>query len=191
MPEHHEQTQLIIVNGPPGAGKSTLARPLARRLGLPLIAKDPIKERLADAFGTGALNYADRFGLAAILQVYAIAEELVRAGQSVVIESFFHHGKAEPELAPLLKRANALQVYVYADQPLLISRYERRVADPERHLIHRDADRLDDLLRYLADGTTAPLDLNIPMLPIDTTYGPVDPEEVAFIIRDMLTPDDE
>ena len=36
----------MLVSGAPGAGKSTLAGPLSRELGLPLIAKDVIKERL-------------------------------------------------------------------------------------------------------------------------------------------------
>ena len=35
---------VIVVNGVPGAGKTTLARPLARALRVPLLAKDAIKE---------------------------------------------------------------------------------------------------------------------------------------------------
>jgi len=38
----------VVVSGAPGAGKSTLAGPLAERLGLPLIGKDHIKETLFD-----------------------------------------------------------------------------------------------------------------------------------------------
>ena len=37
---------VVIVNGPPGSGKSTLAGPLARELGVPLIAKDAVKETI-------------------------------------------------------------------------------------------------------------------------------------------------
>ena len=38
----------MIVSGPPGAGKSSLAIPLAQRLRLPLLRKDHIKETLHD-----------------------------------------------------------------------------------------------------------------------------------------------
>jgi adenylate kinase family enzyme len=44
---------LIVVTGAPGSGKSTIAVPLAGRLGLPLIAKDDIKEALWDHVGPG------------------------------------------------------------------------------------------------------------------------------------------
>ena len=37
------------MTGPPGSGKTTLARPLAQRLRLPLLSKDDIKEALAGA----------------------------------------------------------------------------------------------------------------------------------------------
>ncbi|MCZ2403537.1 AAA family ATPase [Paenarthrobacter sp. Z7-10] len=39
---------LILVNGLPGAGKSTLSNLLGEELGVPVVSKDRIKEALAD-----------------------------------------------------------------------------------------------------------------------------------------------
>ncbi|MGH3487289.1 MAG: AAA family ATPase [Actinopolymorphaceae bacterium] len=45
---------VVLVNGLPAAGKSTLAPRLARTLGLPLFSKDVIKETHADVLGATA-----------------------------------------------------------------------------------------------------------------------------------------
>jgi len=42
---------VVLVNGLPASGKTTLARALSRRLSLPLLSKDVIKEAHADIFG--------------------------------------------------------------------------------------------------------------------------------------------
>ena len=44
----------ILVAGPPGSGKSTVARPVAEALGLPLLVKDAIKDTLMDELGAPA-----------------------------------------------------------------------------------------------------------------------------------------
>lgn len=177
---------LVIISGPPGAGKSRLARPLANALGLPLLAKDQIKEELADAIGDAALPLSHQLGLAAIKQVYATADELIRYGRGVVLESFFHKGVSEPDLAPLLARTRAVLIDVRADEAILISRFERRMSDPDRHPIHNEGNRLGELRQYLAEGVADMLDLDCPHIVIDTTYGPIDIEEVVFMVQDSL-----
>ena len=176
----------VIISGPPGGGKSTLARPLANALGLPLLEKDRVKERFADSLGEHAASISRNIGLAAVQQVIATADEILRSGNGVMVESFFHKGVAEADLAPLLQRSRAVLVHVLADDEMLLSRYERRMNDPDRHPIHNDGNRLGDLKQYLAEGIADILDLNCPHIVIDTTYGPVDPEEVAFMVRDEL-----
>lgn len=42
---------VILVSGPPGGDKGAIARDLAARLGLPLLAKDTVKEALLDELG--------------------------------------------------------------------------------------------------------------------------------------------
>ncbi len=40
---------LVIVSGPPGSGKTTLAHEIARAVGCPAICRDEIKEGMAHA----------------------------------------------------------------------------------------------------------------------------------------------
>ncbi|MDP9248071.1 MAG: AAA family ATPase, partial [Candidatus Dormibacteraeota bacterium] len=64
----------MLVGGLPGSGKSTLAAPLARELGLPLIAKDAIKESLMDALGFPPdVQASRRLGRAALMAMLTVA----------------------------------------------------------------------------------------------------------------------
>jgi len=63
---------LVLVTGPPASGKTSLAQPLARHLGLPLLGKDTIKEVLFDSLGTGDRAWSRRLGAAS----YAVLLEL-------------------------------------------------------------------------------------------------------------------
>jgi predicted kinase len=58
MPASRQSTTILALQGPPGAGKSTLARALSARLGWPLLDKDDIKDLLdGQAEQAGALSY--------------------------------------------------------------------------------------------------------------------------------------
>lgn len=55
MTTHPEQTRksFVVVSGIPGSGKTTVARRLAPALGLPLLDKDDILDRLFESKGVG------------------------------------------------------------------------------------------------------------------------------------------
>jgi hypothetical protein len=64
----------MLVAGWPGSGKSTLAAALAAELGLPLPAKDEIKEALVEGLGRpGTAAAPQRLGRAAVLAMLSTA----------------------------------------------------------------------------------------------------------------------
>jgi len=163
-----EAPLLVVVTGPPAAGKTTIAREIARRLHLPLIAKDTIKEALFDGLGTGDLAWSQRLGTATYLAMLALIEDSVAASASVVVEANFVRGSEfEARLAALPVRF--VQVHCSAPLEVLLERYGAR----ERHPGHVDSERIDALRDAVESGRHDPLGLGDETIRIDTS-GQVD-----------------
>jgi predicted kinase len=168
-----ERPLLVVVTGPPAAGKTTIARELAARLRLPLIAKDTIKEALFDRLGAGDLAWSARLGDATYLAMQALAVDSAAAGASLVLEGNLVQG-SELEAALSALPARFFQVHCSAPIEVLIERYNTRI----RHPGHIDAKREEALREAVRTGRHEPLDLPGETIRIDTTQ-PVDIEAVV------------
>ena len=63
----------VVVTGPPGSGKTTLATALAAEMRLPLFAKDTIKEVLMTVLPVPDVETSKKMGRAAIEIMFALA----------------------------------------------------------------------------------------------------------------------
>jgi predicted kinase len=172
---------LIVVTGPPGAGKTTVAREIAARLRLPLLEKDTIKEGLFDGLGAGDLEWSKRLGAATFVVLYRLVAESLRAGASLVVEANFVRGASEERFAEL-PPARIVQVHCGAEVGVLLERYGSR----ERHPGHVDGERLDDVRNAIEAGRHDPLDLPGQTIRLDTTEPLVPESLVARVQRAAL-----
>jgi len=173
---HDFDRRFVLVAGPPSTGKTTLAGPLAVALGLPLIAKDPIKEALMEALGyPREVEESRRIGAAAVKTMLAVA--LTSSG--AVIESTFYRETIEA-LRGIPGRF--VEVRCSCPRDVALDRYRRRAA--ARHAGHLDSLRTDDELWN--PSLLNPLGLG-PVVTVDTSLQ-ADVEAVAAEVTRLLAP---
>jgi predicted kinase len=164
----HPPTRIVVVTGPPASGKTTLAVAVSEQLGIPLIAKDGIKELLYEAFGSGDREWSRWLGRGTYPLIFHFLEAHLRVGCSVVVEGTFGPEISNGEFAALHARwpFDALQLFCWAPDETLLRRYEARA--PERHPGHLDASILEEIHTQLAAGRWQPLQLPGELLTVDT-----------------------
>lgn len=134
--------QVVLVSGAPGAGKSTLAVPLATELRFALLSKDVIKERLHDSLGLvcdDPLVASRKLGAAAMDLLWTLAGQVPR----VVLEANFRPA-SEHEVRRLSELgARIVEVYCSLPAEEAVRRYALRAGD--RHPTHvlRELDLAD------------------------------------------------
>lgn len=163
---------LIIVNGLPGTGKTTLARRLAADVRLPVFSRDGMYETLYDALDCRSDELPASIGPASFTLLYYVVGSVLAAGQSLIVEGFF--GRPELRSAEFLhlKRTydfEPFQILCKADGTVLLNRFLGRVGTGERHVGHPDLEWIEQNKERLLQGHLTPLTLGGQIIEIDTT----------------------
>jgi predicted kinase len=175
---------LVVVSGPPGAGKTTLAHALARALPCPAICRDELKEGMAHAEGAAFEGAAgDPLTQRTLPLFFAVVRLLLEGGVTVVAEAAFQDRVWRPRLEPLigLARLRIVQCHV---APAVA--YERAAVRTSHRRIHGDgtAGRTREEWARAAEAFDR-VSIDAPSLDVDTTdgYAPGLDEIVAFVGR--------
>lgn len=168
---------IVLVSGGPGAGKTTLARPLAAALALPLLSKDVLKESIYDSLGfdPGDAAASKLAGSAAMELLWALAADCPR----VVLEANFRPSSDDERRRIAELRRLTIEVYCACPVDLASERFVARAARPGHHGAHPKTLSAAAMAEW-----NRPLDVGA-LIEVDTTAA-VDVDQLARRIRTML-----
>jgi predicted kinase len=153
--------RLVYVSGSPGAGKTSLAGPLAAELGYALLTKDLIKETLHDALGAPEVDLAwsRRLGGAAMELLWTLAAR----SADVVIEANFRPRSAYERSRLTALGGRPVEVHCACPPALAVSRYNTRPRHPVHHMTHASVAAMAEWDRPVGIGVLVAVDTTTPL----------------------------
>ena len=138
-------TRLILVNGVPASGKSTVARAIAEAGGWPLLTLDTIKEAFFAHLGTGDRDYNRLLGKASYQAMFALAADFPQT-MTVVMDAWFGFQPLEVLTGHLARAGigDVAQVWCHAPPEEIGRRYLQRVG--QRSAGHLGPDYVPELI---------------------------------------------
>lgn len=131
---------LVVVSGPAGSGKTTLARELAGAVGCPAICRDEIKQGMAHVTPGFVPAAGDELTLRTLPVFFGVLELLLRAGVTTVADAAFQDKIWRSRLEPLRRLARIRIVQCVVDADVAMDRILRRsAADPLRRCMQTPA----------------------------------------------------
>ena len=163
------QPTLVVVSGPPGAGKTTLAHRLAAAIGCPAICRDEIKEGMAHAVPGFTAGPGDELTRRTNPVFFAVLDLLLRAGVTTVAEAAFQDHVWRPRLEPLRDLARIRVVHCVVGAGVAAARITQRAQDNPLRRAHPAPGRSAG--REAAHRAFRPVSIDAPALEVGTEDG--------------------
>ena len=190
MNRQQEISNILILQGGPATGKTTLGKKIAADLQFPYFSKDNIKELIFNFIGcpststksdeSSSRDFSDddtgeglsgkKMDEASVAILIQLIEEHIRVGRSCVIDCTFDevHSFTLKELKSK-SFFNPIQVYCHAEVIELARRYKQRAESGERHPGHFDHLLYESFSRKPSGFDLSPLEIGGAVFSIDTT----------------------
>jgi predicted kinase len=158
--------RVVLVNGVPASGKSTVARAIAKSRGWPLLALDTVKEAFFAHLGTGDRDYNRLLGKASYQAIFALIRDFPD-GTTTVVDAWFGFQPVEVLQGHLANAGvgQVAEVWCHAPPEAVGQRYRKRLR--KRHAGHLGESYVPELIELA--GRAKPLG-NYPLYDVDTEW---------------------
>jgi len=161
----------IIVTGAPGSGKTTLSKELGKRLWMPVISRDEIKEGYVNTYGVKHDRLPADTNAVVTNFFFDIVNQFLANKVSIIIEAAFQHKVWEPRVARIAESGSPFIIVCSIESDIAAQRHlQRGLDDPSREFYHGDK----RVSVYKATGVMPPAgqyevpDFNVPTIHVST-----------------------
>jgi predicted kinase len=166
-----ELPALIVVSGPMGSGKTTLAHRIAQAVGCPAICRDEIKEGMTHATPGFVPGPGDDLTLRTLPVFFGVLELLLTAGVTTVAEAAFQDHVWRPRLEPIRAWARIRIVHCVVSADVAFERSLRRGEENPLRAAHADPGPADAARSARAHQAFSRVAVQAPWIEVDTTDG--------------------
>ena len=156
---------LMVVTGPPGSGKTTLAHALAAAVGCPALCRDEIKEGMVASNPGFVAATNDPLTWRTYDVLFDTVALFLRAEVTHVVEAAFQHGFWRRGLQPLTGLAHLRVIRCTVSDDTARLRQEARLNAQVSRIAHADAEHL------AARSAFDAIHIAAPTLDVDTSDG--------------------